>query len=267
MTTDKRAVRILFADEHVVAVDKPAGLLFHRTAIDREKDCLVQRLRDQIGQRVYPVHRLDRGTSGVAVFGLHAEATQALQASFADGRVAKTYLAIVRGFAPESVDIDWALQRIKDWGPKQMVGEPQEARTLVERLATAELPHAVGPYSTARYSLIECRPHTGRRHQIRRHLKHLRHPVIGDANYGDLRHNRFFRQTLGIEGLLLRAVHLRVPHPESGESIGLDAALDDRFERVLRELAIDWPTNRRRDCQPGGTTPGASRAPTSPATS
>jgi tRNA pseudouridine65 synthase len=228
---------ILYDDDDLVAVHKPAGLLVHRSSIDsRAERFLLQTLRDQIGAAVHPVHRLDKATSGIVVFARHAQAASRLAQAFRDGAVTKTYVAVVRGWAPEAVDIDHPLRDIADQRSRRQTFDSREAFTAVRCLARAELAAAVGRYPTARYSLVTCHPRTGRRHQIRRHLKHLRHPIIGDVNYGDGAHNRFFRDALGITRLLLAASLLRVPHPRTDQAIELHAPLDASF---LDALA--WP--------------------------
>jgi tRNA pseudouridine65 synthase len=228
---------ILYRDEDLVAVHKPAGLLVHRTTIDaRDSRALLQRLRDQIGVAVYPAHRLDKATSGVVLFALHAAAARQLAAVLREGEAEKTYVAIVRGWAGEASDVDHPLRDRPDRLARRQVVESRPAFTAVRCLARAELDVAVGRYATARYSCVACLPRTGRQHQIRRHLKHLRHPVIGDANYGDGAHNRFFRHRLGIARLLLAAVAIRLPHPRSGAALAIEAPLDAEFHAVLA-----WP--------------------------
>src|SRR3569623_2121746 len=189
---------ILYRDEHCVAIDKPAGLLVHRSAVDRhETEYAPQRVRDQIGRRVYPVPRIDKPTSGVLLLALHSVAARRLTAHFTQREVRKTYLAVVRGHAPAEALIDYPLNEELDAAidADAHANKPaQAAVTAYRRLATAEQPHAVGPYASARYSLLEVMPHTGRKHQIRRHMKHVFHPVIGDTSHGDGRHNRFFRE-------------------------------------------------------------------------
>ena len=225
---------ILYRDDDLVAVDKPAGLLVHRTSIDpHESRFLLQALRDQIGIPVHPVHRLDKGTSGVMVFALHTESARHLGASFRDGLVQKTYVAIVRGWAPLHEDVEQPLTDPTDRGGSRAANCARSAFTEVRCLARVELAAAVGRYATARYSLVVCRPRSGRMHQIRRHLKHLRHPVIGDANYGDGAHNRFFRESLGITRLLLAAGAIRLPHPRTADPVEIVAPLDGSFLAAL----------------------------------
>jgi tRNA pseudouridine65 synthase len=228
-------IRILYRDDDLVAAHKPAGLLVHRTSLDaREPLFLLQLLRDQIGAHVHPVHRLDKGTSGIVVFALHAEAARRLGAAFLADEVTKVYLAVVRGWAPAAADVDHPLRDVSDRFSPRKTLRTRRALTHVRCLSRIELPTAVGRYATARYSLVECRPRSGRRHQIRRHLKHLRHPVIGDANYGDGAHNRFFRETLRIPGLLLASTRMTFRHPSSGVEIDLHSPLVDPFQRLLQ---------------------------------
>jgi tRNA pseudouridine65 synthase len=231
---------ILFRDETLIAVHKPSGLLVHRTDIDRhETRFAVQILRDQIGRRVYPVHRLDKGTSGVLLFALNREVGQAVSAQFERQEVAKTYLAVVRGWPPESGEIDHALvKRYDDYEVVPEIAEspPQQAVTRFRRLATCELPLTVDRYPTSRYALLELQPLSGRRHQLRRHLKHISHPVIGDATYGKGRHNRLFQTLFGCHRMLLASVETRLTHPVTGEALTLTAPLAEDFAVVLRQL-------------------------------
>ena len=236
----KEALPILFRDEHLIAIHKPAGLLVHRTVLDRhETRFAVQLLRDQIGQHVHPVHRLDRGTSGVLLFALSREIGRSLSAQFEAQQIDKTYLAIVRGHPPEAGRIDHALTRQFDdyeFRLRDSSGEAQNAVTDYRRLAIAELPYRVDRYPSSRYALLELKPQTGRRHQLRRHLKHLAHPIIGDATYGKGRHNRLFQQLFGCHRLLLACREMRLRHPLSGLPLKLSAPLAQDFAAVLNEL-------------------------------
>lgn len=233
---------ILYRDEFLVAVHKPSGLLVHRTDIDRhETRFAVQIVRDQLGCKVYAVHRLDKGTSGVLVFALNPEVAKALTAQFEAQQVAKIYLAVVRGHPPESGAIDHALTRIRDdyeWKGAGMESEAQQAVTDYRRLATVEIDAAVDKYPTSRYALLELEPLTGRRHQLRRHLKHISHPIIGDSTYGKGRHNRFFQQAFGCHRMLLASVSLVLTHPATGQPLTLIAPLADDFTNVLMALGM-----------------------------
>jgi len=223
---------ILYRDEHFVAVDKPAGMVVHRTRIAEGAEPLLQMLRDQIGRRVYPVHRLDRPTSGVILFALSPESARGVCAGFESRVVDKRYWAVVRGYTDEEGIIDYPLAEEK--------GKPrQEALTRYSRLATVELPLPVGPHPTARYSLVEARPETGRMHQIRKHLRHIAHPIIGDTTYCEGRQNRLFRHHLDLHRLMLFARELRFEHPYSGEEVRIRAGLDETAGKVFRDWG--WP--------------------------
>ncbi len=230
---------VLYRDDHFLAVNKPAGMLVHRSDLDRHETVFALQLaRDLAGCRVYPVHRLDRPTSGVLLFALSPEAARLGAEAFQSDRVSKVYLAIVRGIADEEAVIDYPLRAIPDRYEENGDGEEslREAVTAFRRLATVELPFPVGNFPTARYSLLEVSLSTGRRHQIRRHLKHVFHPIIGDTTYGDGRHNRLFRSELGCGRLLLHAAAYSFRHPWSGDAVTITAPLDDAFAAVMRRL-------------------------------
>ncbi|MDJ0836244.1 MAG: pseudouridine synthase [Acidobacteriota bacterium] len=221
---------ILYQDEYYVAVYKPANLFVHRTALSPEKDVLLQRLRNQIGRRIYPVHRLDRATAGVVVFGLSSEDSAALCRCFEQGEVEKSYLAVARGFISEPGVIDSPL--------RDDAGIERDAVTRYQPLSTVELPHAVGRYQSVRLTLVEVSPETGRRHQIRRHLSRAGHPIIGDSVHGDHRYNRFFLNYLHRRRLMLLSRSLSFIHPISGEVRSISAEPDDSFSGVLYELSL-----------------------------
>lgn len=221
---------ILYNDEHLIAINKPPGILVHRSRLSEDKVFVLQLLRDQIGQRLFPAHRLDRGTSGVLLFGKTTEAASALGLQFMDKSLEKKYIALVRGFVPEKDTIDYPLA--DEESGKGLV----PAITHYKRLQQVTTDMAIGlRYSTARFSLVEVEPETGRRHQIRKHFAHLRHPIIGDPRHGDVKHNKYFREQFGITRLLLHAEQLTIAHPFSGELLALKATPDAEF---LRALAI-----------------------------
>jgi tRNA pseudouridine65 synthase len=237
---------ILYRDAHLVVIDKPPALLVHRSELDRhETRFAIQILRDQIGQHVWPAHRLDRGTSGILVFALNKEINAALGKQFEAGTVDKTYLAVVRGHPPESGEIDHPLSRQRDayeWKGAQMSAAPQAALTRFHRLHEIELPVAVDRYPSSRYALLELNPLSGRRHQLRRHLKHLAHPIIGDATYGKGIHNRYFAEQLGCQRLLLACTQLRLTHPLSHERLAIQAPLSGEFAALLERFGWCDPT-------------------------
>lgn len=235
-----KRLEILFCDEHFVAVNKPAGLLVHRSDLDRhETEFALQLVRDQIGCHVYPVHRLDRPTSGVLLFALSPEAARRASEAFDTNAVRKTYLAVVRGVTEAEARIDYPLQELPErYETKSSTAQndAKEALTSFRRLAMVELPLPLGKFPTVRYSLLEVRPGSGRRHQIRRHLKHVFHPIIGDTTYGEGRHNRLFRNELGCSRMLLHAAELVFPHPWSGKTVTISAPLDEEFAQVMCRL-------------------------------
>ena len=233
-------LEILYRDEYLVAVNKPSGLLVHRSMIDRhETRFAMQMVRNQIGQHVYPVHRLDKPTSGVLVFALSSDMARRMMELFSSAAVNKNYLAVVRGYSAEADVIDYPLKeeldKIAD-AEAQQDKAAQEAVTHFQRLATVELSYPVGRYETARYSLLKLQPQTGRKHQLRRHMKHIFHPIVGDTTHGDSSHNRFFRQQFNCHRLLLSATQMSFQHPISGESLDLCASLDDGFQRIMNSL-------------------------------
>ena len=237
---NQEALEILYRDKDLVAVNKPSGLLVHRSEIDRrETRFALQLVRDQLGQWVYPVHRLDRPTSGLLLLGLNPDSARQLSDTFASGGVEKTYLAVVRGVTPEEGIIDYPLTEELDRHSDRLARSdkgPQPAVTEFCRLATVELPCPVGRYATSRYSLIEARPKTGRKHQLRRHFKHLFHPLIGDTKHGEGRHNRFFRDSYDCRRLLLAAVEIALPHPRTGQPLTISAPLEESFAAVIKKL-------------------------------
>ena len=229
-------LEILFEDEYLIAINKPSGLLVHRTSIAAEETVFaLQMLRDQIGQHVSPVHRLDRPTSGVLLFSKEEEILPLLKEQFADRSVQKTYLAIVRGIPAIKSDlIDHPLT-------SERSNKLQEAQTHYKVLAEAEIPFdTTGRYPTSRYSLLELKPETGRTHQIRRHLAHLRHYILGDKKHGDNKQNQFFERQFGMENLLLHARTLEFKHPISQETIIIEAALPVHFQKAMSNLG--WST-------------------------
>jgi len=224
-----------------VAVDKPPGLLVHRTGLDAgETQFALQLLRDQLGRPVWPAHRLDKGTSGVLLFALDADTACLLGQAFeAPDAVQKSYRAAVRGWPSESGLIDHPLKRMAD-DSRPGRDEVQDAQTRYRTLGHYELPLPQGNFPTMRCALVELQPLSGRRHQLRRHLKHIAHPVIGDATYGKGRHNRLFQALFGCQRLLLACVELRLRHPVSGEALTITAPLAAEFAEVVRQMG--WAT-------------------------
>jgi tRNA pseudouridine65 synthase len=222
-------LEILFQDADFVAINKPHGLLVHRSPIAADADeFAVQILRNQLGQKVYPVHRLDRKTSGVLLFALNEEMNKSLQEAFMAKKVLKKYVALVRGFAPESATIDYPLTN--------EAGKIQEAITHFKRLQTIEIPLPFGKFDTSRYSLLELQPESGRMHQIRKHLAHIFHPIIGDRPHGCNKQNKFFLENWEMKNMLLHASELQFMHPVLQEEITIKAGFQMEFTRILAVL-------------------------------
>jgi tRNA pseudouridine65 synthase len=234
---ERETLPILYRDERLVVVDKPSGLLVHRSPIDRhETRFALQLLRDQLGQRVYTIHRLDKGTSGAIAFGLDPDTARDYSALFAQREVVKTYVALVRGWPePEGV-IERPLAAVEDERSGAQDMRPREAQTAFRRIATFELPVRVDRYPTSRYALVELNPHTGRRHQLRRHLSGSSHPIVGDSTYGKGVHNRLFRELFGVQRLLLACTRLELPPLGARGALRIEAPLAPEFATLLTQL-------------------------------
>ncbi len=236
-------LNILYQDEYFVAIDKPSGLLVHRSFLDKhETQFAMQMVRDQIGQHVYTVHRLDRPTSGVLLFALSSDAANKMNQLFIEHKVQKRYLALVRGFAPDKIKVDKPLKEQLDKIADKYAVQDKPAQTAVtdfKCLHQASLPISFGKYPSIRYSLVECLPQTGRKHQLRRHLNHITHPIIGDINHGDNKHNKFFRDHYSFRRLMLFAMGLNFVHPYTQQPIEIKANLGQQTLDIFAQLG--WP--------------------------
>ncbi len=241
MESPDSQLEIIYRDQQLIAINKPSGLLVHRSWLDSHAtEFAVQKLSAQIGQSVYPAHRLDRATSGVLLFLLDKSHATDLMEQFAQQKTEKRYLAVVRGHIG-SGQLDYALKKKLDRIADKNANPNSEAQAAVTHyrgLAQCEVPIAVAPYPQSRYSLVELLPKTGRRHQLRRHLKHLRHPIIGDTTHGDGKHNKMFRQEFASHRLLLHAADLTFMHPLTGEKLTIHAPLDSQFNALLNKLDL-----------------------------
>ncbi|TFH91911.1 tRNA pseudouridine(65) synthase TruC [Vibrio ouci] len=238
-------LEIVFQDEYFVAVNKPAGMLVHRSWLDKhETQFVMQTLRDQIGQHVFPLHRLDRPTSGVLIFALSSEVASQVMPMFANHEMEKTYHAIVRGWIEESGRLDYALKveldKIADKHASQEK-EAQEAITDYWPLAKVEVPHSTSKFPTTRYCLMEMKPLTGRKHQLRRHMAHLRHPIVGDTTHGDGKHNKLYREVYDSHRLLLHASSLEFVHPFTNEKLLIKAGIDETWQKLCAEFGWTVP--------------------------
>jgi len=220
-------LEIVYIDKFLAAINKPHGLLVHRTNLDTQaEEFALQKLRDQLGIHVYPAHRLDRKTGGVLIFSLDSDTDKKLQPLFAEHKIEKKYIAIVRGYTDDMGEIDYPLRKEN--------GNMQDALTKYTTLARAELDIPLGKHQTSRYSLIEVMPKTGRMHQIRKHMAHIHHPLIGDRPYGCNKQNRLFREKWNMTTMLLHASEVKFQHPVSNSSMHIQAAPQQEFLRMIK---------------------------------
>lgn len=219
-------LEIVYQDDHLIAINKPHGLLVHRSSIANDaKEFALQLLRDQVNRHVSPVHRLDRKTGGLLLFAFEKDVEIAMHQQFQNGQVEKKYLAVLRGYAPDSGEIDYALAKEN--------GTMQEAFTAFVTLKRAELDVAFGKHPTSRYSLVEATPTTGRMHQLRRHFAHIFYPIIGDRKHGCNKQNKFFKEEWEMTTMLLHASELTFDHPVTKEKIQLKATVQEEFQRTM----------------------------------
>jgi len=224
-------LEIVYSDAYLVAINKPHGLLVHRTKMAADADeFALQLLRDQIGQKVYPAHRIDRKTAGVLLFSLNEEVDRLMKSSFADRQVDKVYHAIVRGYTEDSGIIDYPLRRDD--------GLSQEAVTTYKQLGKTEIPLAFGAHQSSRYSLLAIKPETGRMHQIRKHMAHINHPIIGDRPHGCNKQNKLFKEKWQMDSMMLHAKTLSFKHPVTKTIINIEASYSEEFLRTLSLLSL-----------------------------
>lgn len=227
---ENKTLEIVYQDEFLVAINKPHGLLVHRSPIAADaSEFAIQLLRDQLGSKVFPTHRLDRKTSGVLLFALDEETNSLMQQAFMNKDVAKTYKALVRGFIPEKGTIDYALTTDD--------GKTQDAITHYERMETFELPIPFGKHATSRYSLVKLDPETGRMHQLRKHLAHIFYPIIGDRPHGCNKQNKFFLEQWQMNKMLLHAEEISFDHPVTKEAVVIRANYSNDFAYILQEFS------------------------------
>lgn len=240
---------ILHKDGSLVVIRKPPGFHVHQPEFPRRRVssdvvCLGN-LRDQINAYLFPVHRIDVATEGVLMFALNKETANSLCRQFQEGRVEKTYFAVVRGWTDDEGVIERELAL-------DSTGDLVHARTRYRTRARVELPDAVGKrHPTSRYSLVEAKPETGRFHQVRRHFAGLAHPLVGDCAHGDSHHNRHFRVNLEMPGLWLKAKAISFEHPATGETLNVETAWSPRWLGMFEKLKMEVPTEGERLSQAG----------------
>jgi tRNA pseudouridine65 synthase len=227
-------LEIVYQDEYLIAINKPHDLLVHRSKIANDATTFaLQLLRDQVGRHVSPVHRLDRKTGGLLVFAFDKETEIAMHKQFQEGLVTKKYLAILRGFSPPALEIDYPLTKEN--------GTLQDAYTSFVTLQQSEIEVAFGKHATSRYSLVEATPTTGRMHQLRKHFAHIFYPIIGDRKHGCNKQNRFFKEQFQMTTMLLHASELAFNHPVTLTKINLKAQLQEEFKRMMVVMNFEYP--------------------------
>ena len=220
---------ILFEDNELLVVNKPPGLLMHASSIAKDVDeNLVDLLKKQLGYSIFTIHRLDRKTSGAVIIGKRSEIASVLAKQFASRTIEKRYLAIVRGYLLEEVFLDYSL--------KNENGNEQNAQTLFKPLKYAEIDIETAKYPTTRFTLVEAYPKTGRMHQIRRHLAHLRHYIVNDKPHGDCKLNNAFTRDFGYKTMMLHAKKVTFIHPVSNEELIIKAPLPKEFDYLEKHL-------------------------------
>lgn len=230
-------IEILFEDTDLLVLNKPSDILVHKSMIDRhDKLNIVDWLENQLSAKVFSVHRLDKPTSGCLIFAKSKGIAQKINGLFSEHKVVKSYIAIVRGYTDEEGQIDYPLKEEIDKMEDSRTSRVLAAKSAItdyKRLATLELPIPNKRHSTTRYSLVELFPKTGRKHQLRRHMAHIRHPIIGDTRHGDGTQNTIARTHLGCHRLLLHAKTLTLPHPSSDETLKIIACPPPELSKIL----------------------------------
>jgi len=230
-TSSESAIEILYEDGELLAVNKPSGLLVHKSKIaNDETDFLLERIKGQVGANLYLAHRLDRATSGVLLLAKSREIAGELGRAFMAREVTKKYLAVVRGWPAAAGEIDYPLPGVREHGPRK------PALTRWRTLATTTVPIEMGRYPEQRYALVEASPETGRYRQIRKHFHHISHHIVGDTSHGRGDHNRLWRIHFSMHRMLLHAWRLEFAHPASGARVVLVAKPDEVWQRVAERF-------------------------------
>lgn len=231
------SLEIIFEDDYCILVNKPNNVLVHHAHHSRnvrDEASLLDLIKHDTHQTFYPVHRLDRKTSGVILLSKKKQYVSEFQELFTNQEIKKIYYGLVRGFAPQSVDID---SPVKGRDAKVY----KEAQTALRSLDNITLNIPVKPYDTSRYSLVELKPRTGRMHQLRIHMQKISHPLIGDPKYGDNNHNIMFESNFGITNLFLHAGRLSFIHPFTSEKINAKAQFPEHWQFVFHKFNWNNP--------------------------
>jgi len=237
---DKKTLDILYEDKYLVAINKPHGLLVHPSGkADEDRETAMYLLKEQLDKWIYVTHRLDSKTAGVILFAVNAKVQKKINHQFEKRLTKKVYYAIVRGYTDDADTIDYALTNTK--------GKTQEAITHYETIVRTEIDVPLGEHETSRYSLVKLMPETGRYHQIRKHLAHIDHPIIGDRPHGCNKQNRMFKKVFNSMTMFLHARSLKFYHPREEKDIEIKAPLQPEFKNMLTTLAFDLPEEFQLD--------------------
>ncbi len=231
------SLEILFEDEFCLCVNKPNNVLVHHAKHSRnvaDEDSLLQLIENKTGLKTYPVHRLDRKTSGIILLAKETQFVSKFQELFTNKEIDKTYFGIVRGFSPDSKTIDSPVK-----GRDAKVHKDALTELITLEKVILEIP--VKPYDSSRYSLVELSPKTGRMHQLRVHMNKISNPLIGDPKYGDKNHNVMFVENFACENLFLHAGKLEFIHPFSSEKLNIKAPFPKDWISIFKEFSWENP--------------------------
>ena len=230
-------LEIIYEDEYMLCVTKPNNVLVHHAYHSRnmsDEKSLLQLIQEQIGLKTYPIHRLDRKTSGAILLAKNKEYVSEFQDLFTNNEIQKIYYGVVRGFSPASKTIDSPVKG-------RDANVHKEALTELKTLENITLEIPVKPYDTSRYSLVELFPKTGRMHQLRVHSNKISHPLIGDAKYGDKNHDVMFDENFGFKNLFLHAGKLEFTHPFTNEKLILKASFPKDWIALFEKFSWKNP--------------------------
>lgn len=227
-------LEIVHEDDHIVVINKPPNILTHLTKISEDTISVLDILNRQLTRKMFPIHRLDRATTGILIFAKDAITAEKINEPFRLKKVKKTYHAIVRGYMEKTGFIDEPLF-------SETKGVYQEAVSEWQSLEASEMLWEVSRYPTSRYSLIALFPQTGRHHQLRKHMAKLRHPIIGDRRHGDVKHNNFWRDKFGTNRLWLHASKIEIPF--DGDTLKFEAGLPEDFQQIITALGLNKTIN------------------------
>ena len=231
------SLEVVFEDEYILCVSKPNNMLVHHAHHSRnvaDETSLLQFIEQEKGLKVFPIHRLDRKTSGIILLAKETRYVSKFQELFTNNEIQKTYFGIVRGFSPDTKTIDSPVK-----GRDSNVHK--EALTLLKTIEKITLNIPVKPYDSSRYSLVELSPKTGRMHQLRVHSNKISHPLIGDPKYGDKNHNMMFEENFGCKNLFLHAGKLEFSHPFTSENLSLKSSFPKDWITLFNEFSWKNP--------------------------